>query len=148
MDFVVDTLSGKHEYKPEDIISFQSGIPGFKDQKSFIVVEIEESPFKYLQSTDLAELSFVIVSPFDFFPEYEFDLSDDMRANLHIEDEADLLVFNIVSIRDELSSATVNLSAPLIINTKNRLGVQYILDNGTYSIRQPLFSSLLEARRG
>lgn len=47
---------------------------------------------------------------------------------------------SIVSIQGDLAKATINLSAPIIINEMNNYGVQYILADSTYSVRQPLFS--------
>ncbi|MGO4373010.1 flagellar assembly protein FliW, partial [Paenibacillus sp. MCAF20] len=124
---------------------FNGGIPGFKSNKSYIVVEMEEGPFKFLQSIDEAGLSFIIVSPFDFFKEYEFELSEQLKSDLAIETEQQVAVYSIVSIRDELVNATVNLTAPIIINKDSRTAVQYIISNDNYSIRQPLFSELLVA---
>jgi flagellar assembly factor FliW len=131
---------GEMELQEEKIITFAHGLPGFKDNKLFIVVDLEESPFSYLQSVEEGDLAFIIVSPFDFYKQYEFDFPDNMVSELNILKDDVVKVYNIVSVRDELSEATMNLAAPIIINDRTKIGMQYILPDGTFSIRQPLFS--------
>ncbi len=138
---------GDYEYNSEDSITFAKGIPGFNQCQNFILIEVDDSPFMYLQSTSDGDVSFVVASPFDFFPEYEFDLNESIKKDLLIRTEADLKVVNMISVRGNLQSATINLAAPIIINAREGLGEQYILDNGKYSIQHPLFSSQEETRR-
>lgn len=66
---------GEVTIKEEQIINFSNGIPGFLDQKQFVILPLsEESPFLVLQSLKNAELGFIVSSPFLFFNQYEFDL--------------------------------------------------------------------------
>lgn len=141
------TRFGEYEYQMEDVLTFPNGIPGFKDRSKYVLVADEESPFMYLQAVDDGELSFIMVSPFDFFPEYEFELDENVKSELGIQSESDLRILNIINVRDELASATINLAAPVVINVRVKQGLQYILADGDYSIRQPLFSPILEVTR-
>ncbi|MFD0957915.1 flagellar assembly protein FliW [Paenibacillus chungangensis] len=134
------TQLGKIEYQHKDVITFIKGIPGFKEQRKYVTVKIEDSPFMYLQSVDKEELAFIVVSPFEFFPDYEFELSATVKDDLNIQQEADLLIVNIVTIRDDLAKATINLAAPIILNVKEQLGMQYIISDKMYSTRQLLFA--------
>ncbi|GKU76822.1 flagellar assembly protein FliW [Paenibacillus sp. L3-i20] len=134
------TRFGRFEYEESSIITFQNGIPGFKNLVKYILVAIEESPFNYLQSIEDGSVTFIVVSPFEFFGLYEFDLPEHIKFDLDIHAEQKVKVMSIVSIQGDLAKATINLSAPIIINEMNNYGVQYILADSTYSVRQPLFS--------
>lgn len=60
------TRFGRFEYEESSIITFQNGIPGFKNLVKYILVAIEESPFNYLQSIEDGSVTFIVVSPFEF----------------------------------------------------------------------------------
>lgn len=141
------TRFGEIECQDEEVLTFINGIPGFKEQRKYTLVMIEESPFMYLQSLDEGSLAFIVVSPFDFFPKYEFELPEHIKAEADIHELENVQIVNIVSIQEELSKATINLAAPIIINLANKTGLQYILPIETYSIHQPLFSTSLAAGR-
>lgn len=134
------TRFGELECKEEQMILFSSGVPGFIEYKKYMIVEIDDSPFQYLQSVDEGSLAFIIASPFDFFPEYEFELSGQLMDEMNIKSIENIQVFNIVNVQGELSTATMNLAAPIIINRIDNTGIQHILPNSTYTIHQPLFT--------
>ncbi|WP_371811676.1 flagellar assembly protein FliW [Brevibacillus sp. HB1.3] len=117
---------------------FEDGIPGFSHLQFFQLLQEEESPLFIIQSTEEKEVGFWVVDPFSFFPEYEFELSDVAKNALHVDEESQLGVFSIVTLRGN-NEATVNLKAPIVVNLSNRMGRQVILQEDTYSIRQPLF---------
>lgn len=132
---------GAFEYTETDVVMFPNGIPGFKTYKKYIFIEIEESPFVYMQSIEDGDITFIVVSPFDFYREYEFEIPEHIRSEMKLNDQKMIKVYSIVSIREKLANATMNLTAPLIINNTNRTGMQYILSDGVYSVRHPLFSN-------
>lgn len=136
---------GALEYEHEQIISFESGIPGFKDYKKYMIVSVEDSPFRYLQSLEEGSVAFIIVSPFEFHSDYEFQLPEQVKAELNISSDENLEVYNIVSVQEELVKATLNLAAPIIINRINNMGIQLILPDGVYSIHHPLFAERIRA---
>lgn len=117
---------------------FEDGIPGFSHLQFFQLVQEEESPFYLIQSTEEPDIGFWVIDPFAFFPAYTFELSDMVKGSLRIEDQSQIAVFSIVTIRGN-NQATVNLKAPIVVNLFNRMGRQIILQEDTYSIRQPLF---------
>lgn len=127
---------------------FENGLPGFKDEHRFLFVTVEDSPFMYLQSLHDGQLSFIVVSPFDFFESYEFTITDQVQQELGIQSEEQVRIVNIINVHGELAKATINLGAPIVLNTAARKGMQYILPNGQYSIHQPLFGKLIEMERG
>lgn len=117
---------------------FEDGIPGFSHLQFFQLMQEEESPFFLMQSTEETDVGFWVIDPFLFFPEYKFELSDVAKRALRIDEKSQIAVFSIVTIREN-NQATVNLKAPIVVNLTNRMGRQVILQEDTYSIRQPLF---------
>jgi len=134
------TRFGELEIDERDIYTFPEGIPGFEQDKRFILIGLEGlDGFACLQCVDRGDLGFIIVDPFVFFPDYEFNLPDAEAKQLGVEKPGDLSVWTIVTIRDRLESATVNLVAPVVLNVRTRFGKQVILVDPNLGTRHPLF---------
>lgn len=137
----IATRFGPLAQDPERIIVFRHGLLGFADQHRYALTDIPgaDAVFKLLQSIDDPELSFVVL-PLDASdgPIASADLVAARRA-LAIE-EAALAVLTVVTLRAEHERVdfTVNLRAPLLIDTVRRLGSQYVLPDDTYPLRHPL----------
>jgi len=126
---------------PERIIVFPRGLLGFPNQHRYVLSDIPgtDAIFKLLQSLDDPDLSFVVL-PLDASegPIANSDLVA-ARTALAIE-EAALAVLAIVTLRAEHERVdfTVNLRAPLLVDTGRRLGYQHVLPNDAYPLRHPL----------
>lgn len=137
----IATRFGTLTQDPERTIIFRHGLLGFTDQRRYLLTEIPgaDAVFKLLQSLDDPELSFVVLplDPSDG-PIAGADLVA-ARKTLAIEEDA-LAVLAIVTLRAEHERVdfTVNLRAPLLIDTLQRLGYQYVLPNDGYPLRHPL----------
>jgi flagellar assembly factor FliW len=137
---------GEIDIQDSEIISFPDGIPGFEQMNQFIIVKPNlELPFSFLQSVDDGDIAFIIASPFVFYPDYEFEISDQAKNELSIKEEQDVLVWNIVSIRESLEEATINLLAPVIVNTREQVGKQVVLQGTDYMIKHKLIPLQQEA---
>ena len=126
---------------PERIIVFPHGLLGFAGQHRYLLADIPgaDAPFKLLQAADDPELRFIVL-PLDAEdgPIAGPDLVAARRA-LAIGDAA-LAVLAIVTLRSvaERVDFTVNLRAPLLVDTGRRLGYQHVLPNDAYPLRHPL----------
>ncbi|ETT87874.1 flagellar assembly protein FliW [Viridibacillus sp. FSL R5-0477] len=131
---------GSVEIKEEDIIKFEEGIPGFEGAKKFIILPLEkESPFAILQSIEQVEVGFVVAFPFLFKKNYAFDLPKSDKVSLKAEVESDIVTYSIVTLKDPFDSSTLNLLAPVLINIKEKIGKQIVLqENGEYALRHPI----------
>ncbi|SCJ98131.1 Flagellar assembly factor FliW [uncultured Clostridium sp.] len=119
-------------------IVFKRGIPGFKSFKNFQIDEIKNNEkFKVMSSLD-EEVSFIVVSPFDFYSEYELNLDNETIKDLEIKDSKDVLILNIITLGETLEKSTINLKAPIVININNSLAKQYIMQCDTYDTKHPL----------
>jgi flagellar assembly factor FliW len=131
---------GIKEYSEDDIITFDKALPGFANLKNFILFPVEENDlFSILHSVENEEIGLVVISPFSFVKDYEFKLPEDKIRELSIESSQDVLVLNTVTLGAKVEDITTNLKAPIIINIKQKLGEQIILDNDSYKIKHPLF---------
>jgi flagellar assembly factor FliW len=127
------------EINQEEIIFFGQGIPGFQDEKEYIVLSLgDDSPFSLLQSVKNEELGFVLADPFSFYPKYEFELDETVISQLKIQNKVDIIIFTIVTLGESLSKSTINLQAPIVINRKEKVGKQAVLNNDAYHTKHPL----------
>ncbi|OHW61968.1 flagellar assembly factor FliW [Andreesenia angusta] len=126
----------------DKIITFKEGIPGFEDYRDYVLVinEDEENPFHKLQSVEEESIGFYVVNPFLIINDYDFELKESTIKLLEIQSEKDLAVLSIVKIPGKLEDMTVNLSAPIVINSKSKLGKQIVLDDSRYSVRHRIYS--------
>lgn len=128
---------GEIDVDENNIINFVEGIPGFEDFKSFIVLDIDEkNSLKCLQSTESKDVCLILISPWDYFYDYEIELSDKEQKELEIKKQEDVSVYNVITIRND--KITANLTAPIVINTLNMKGKQIILSNSKYNLRQEI----------
>lgn len=133
-------LLGEVTIDEKEILTFECGLPGFPNEKRFVLLPIDsELPIAILQSTNDANIGFVIAYPYTFKTDYAFDIGEEDIADLQIESEEDVVTYAIVTLKDSLNKSTLNLLAPIIINIKKKLGKQIVLnDNHTYPLHFPL----------
>ncbi|GIN89269.1 flagellar assembly factor FliW [Siminovitchia terrae] len=140
MNMEIETkYHGMQEISSGDILKFDSGIPGFPDQREFLLLPLDESILTVLQSVSTPEIGFVVVDPFSFFPEYDFHLSESVVGQLELEKAEDAAVFTILTVQDPFERTTANLQAPIVINSKNNMAKQVILNEGNHKTKHPLF---------
>lgn len=137
----IATRFGALVLDPERVILFPRGLLGFAGQHRYLLADIPgaDAAFKLLRSIDDPELSFVVL-PLDLSdgPIAASDLAAAQNA-LAIEDAA-LAVLAIVTLRAQAErvNCTLNLRAPLLVDTGRRLGYQHVLPDDRYSLRHPL----------
>ncbi len=140
---------GEVEIEESKIIHFQQGIPSFLDQQQFYILPFaDEGPFLIMQSVQTPALAFVIVSPFDFFKDYEVKLTEQVIDALEIERQEDTAVFVILTIADSFHNSTANLQGPIIINDVKKLGKQVILSDSPYRTKHVLLDQHSQTGKG
>jgi flagellar assembly factor FliW len=137
---------GQLKIEKEQIIYFEQGIPGFPEEKKFVFLPLEDTEFLIMQSIQTPMLAFVTNSPFTFFKDYQIKLSDTIIEQLKLKSEKDVFILVILSVQKPFSKTTVNLVAPLVINTVEKLGKQVILENTPYKTRQLLLEQESEEK--
>lgn len=129
----------------EEIIRFESGIPGFSEETKFILLPLEEnSPYYIMQSLKTSELGFVVTEPFSFFKDYEFRLGESEKEALNIKEDSKIQVLSILSLKEPFSNTTANLQAPVVINLSEKFGKQIILNDTKYTTRHQLGNEVVK----
>jgi len=131
--------------------TFPAGLPGLPGEltRFELIALAPGSPFYFLQSLQDDNIGFILINPFDFFPEYEFDLPDEESEALGIkEPPKELAIFCIVNATRGLKNATVNLLAPLVLNTVTGTARQVVLNDRRYTVRHPLPGTANTATEG
>ncbi|HZP31082.1 MAG TPA: flagellar assembly protein FliW [Acidimicrobiia bacterium] len=114
------------------LVNFAAGLPGFPDAHEFLLAHEggDDSPFWILQSAVDPKVAFVLVVPFAFFPDYDFELDDAGAERIGIADPSDALVFSVVTLAERAEDSTVNLLAPIVVNRHSGEALQHVLSKG------------------
>ena len=85
----------------------------------------ENSPFLLLQCVTDPGLGLLVADPFPFYPEYNVKLEQPEKKILRVESMRQIAVLVTVTIpSNRPEETTLNLSGPIILNTKARIGLQ------------------------
>jgi flagellar assembly factor FliW len=121
-------------------ITFPAGLPGFPHAHRFLVAPWGPagSPFLLLSSTEDADVGFVVVPPWVFYPEYDFELDNGTAERLALATAEDADVFAVVTLRERPEDSTLNLLGPIVVNRFTHEAAQVVLPSAGYSVRAPL----------
>jgi flagellar assembly factor FliW len=140
---------GEMDIDNSQIISFTAGIPGFKEEKEFVLMEIPgNAGFQILQSVKSPETAFIVTNPHQVYPEYTFELDHHVQETLQIRRKEEVVVLTIVTIKTPFQESTLNLKAPLIINPVSKRGKQYIINADHYPTRAKMAPSVSRRAEG
>jgi flagellar assembly factor FliW len=121
-------------------INFPAGLPGFPHAHRFALAPWGPagSPFLLLSSAEDPDVGFVVVPPWVFYPDYEFELDTGTAERLSLEQAEDAVVFAVVTLRDDPAESTLNLLGPIVVNRFSHEAAQVVLPSAGYSVRAPL----------
>ncbi|GKV56696.1 flagellar assembly factor FliW [Sporosarcina sp. NCCP-2222] len=130
---------GEINITPDQIWSFPKGLPGFEEEREFVLLPIEGNQvFQVLQSTKTTEIAFIVANPYTWADDYTFDIDEPTMELLEINKEEDIFVLGVLSVRQPFSASTINLQAPLIFQIHNRKAKQMILNDNRFILRYPI----------
>lgn len=136
---------GQVEIEDEKIIHFEKGIFGFEEYKDYTILYDNEGDgqpfFSWLQCVTEKALAFPIVNPFRVREDYNPVVEDALLEPIGACEPEDLLVFLLATVPEDIKKTSVNMKAPLIINSVNRQGIQLIVENEDYEIKHMLVQS-------
>ncbi|MHB9130814.1 MAG: flagellar assembly protein FliW [Armatimonadota bacterium] len=137
------TRFGDIEVSDDLLIQVPAGLLGFESIHTFCLLpHAPDSPFNWLQAIDDPELAFVVVNPFDFFPEYDFEIADADVPHIGTEDPAELVVFSIITFADK--RLTANLVGPVVMNVQTQVARQIVLSDPRYGTRHELIPAFAQ----
>lgn len=137
---LITTDYGDIQYSNEDLILFTDGIFGFQDLTEYLLICLDDTDnsMLVLQSVQKPEISFAVLNPLLFCPDYAPTLTPEELFSLEVSDSGELSYYSICVVKKELSESTVNLKAPLAINPQTLKGMQVILEGSQYGFRQKI----------
>lgn len=114
-------------------------ILGFEKLKSFCLIEMEElAPFLWMQSTEDADIAFLVTNPVVFFPDYRIKINSQEIAELDVSDPRSVETYVILTILKKTNDITANLQGPILINTENNRAKQLVLVNSNYKVQHSI----------
>jgi flagellar assembly factor FliW len=130
--------------EPEHCYHFPLGIPGFEDEKTFVLLNIPgKEPLVFMQSAHTQALCFLALPVLVVDPDYRLSVSYEDLQVLEMELDrqprigSEVLVLAFLAIEDG-HAATANLLSPIVINLATQRAVQAIRCDFTYSHRQAI----------
>jgi len=127
---------GELEIEESGVVEFVKPILAFEDKKKYVLLDgMDDLVFTFLQSIEDPELCFLTVPPALIINEYDIELGDEIVKSLELESPSDVLLYNIVSVPENVNDMTANLKAPIIINMKNKKAAQEVLTDDKYSVK-------------
>lgn len=127
---------GRLEVTIDKVIHFPNGLIGFPDVKRLILMDYNDTSIKWLQAVDDPDVAFIVMPPFEFFPDYSLKIEKSIRKLLAIDNEEDLVTLAIMRV--DGGKVTVNLQGPLVINSINKKGIQIVNEDSRFSCRMLL----------
>ncbi|WP_096550434.1 flagellar assembly protein FliW [Ureibacillus thermosphaericus] len=131
---------GEVEIQEEEVITLTSGLLGLEEYTKYVLLPLDkDSPLAIFQSIEESQIGFVVAYPFAFKKDYAFDISEVDRKELQVEKKEDLIAYSIVTLKEPFEESTLNLLAPIVINSVKKCGKQIVLqDNQAYPLRFPI----------
>ena len=134
------TRFGEIEVDDHDVLHLPDGLIGLPGTIYTLIATSDESPFRWLHSTEDPELALPVSSPWSFFSDYEVRVPDEDVASLGLEDASGAEILCVVRAAETLEDFTINLAAPIVIHRDRRIARQVINEVVGYDVRQKLLS--------
>jgi len=130
------TRFGTVDVADDSIITFTQPIIGFQEFRRFVLLPgPDDSAVVWLQSTESGELAFLLMNPRDVVPDYTVKLGQHELAELAVSSMGELDIYTILVVSQDISKVRTNLKAPVLVNAKQRLGKQTVLERSDYPIQ-------------
>jgi len=137
---------GTVEVDEEKSIMFNDGIPGLEQYRKYTILQFEDSyPIVWLQSMEDTGICLPVLDTFKVLPDYVFDIDDTDVKALGLTSPDELHVVSVVVIPEDIQGMTVNLAAPIVINTNTGSAKQIVLSGSEYNVRAPVFQQICNA---
>lgn len=142
----VTRLFGEIDIEDDKIITLENGMIGFPDLQRFTLIFDEEKGKKetsimWFQSMDEPLVAFPVMHPNELKADYNPTVNDEMLLPLGTLTEESTYVLVTVSAAVNVKETTVNLKAPIIVNSETRKGCQIIVEDD-YPVKFNVYDAL------
>ncbi|SDB37998.1 flagellar assembly factor FliW [Pseudobutyrivibrio sp. YE44] len=125
-------LFGEIEISDEKVINLIHGLIGFPDMKRYTLIFDEEKNDKgnimWLQSLDETDFAMPVMLPHVVKPDYAPAFNEDALQQLGDLKQGNTYMLVTVRVPKNPKEASINLKAPIVINTDTNVGDQIIID--------------------
>ena len=125
-------IFGTIDIPDEKIIVLESGMIGLPEMKHFALIfdeEREGGKIKWLQSMDDPETAFPVIDPTIIKDDYTPTINEDILKPLGELTEENTFILTTVTVPKDLEKMSINLKAPIVINTDTNKGAQIIVED-------------------
>ena len=141
---------GDVEIDDSKVITMYNGLFGFENYKKYVLLydsSSDEIPnIQWLQSLDEELLALPVMIPTTVVPDYNPVVEDETLASLGEWKEEDVSMLVTVTVPEDIQKMSINLKAPIVINTTTMKGCQVVAENPEYEVKHMIYE-LLEAAR-
>jgi flagellar assembly factor FliW len=125
---------------PVRALEFAEPLPGFPGHRTYVLVAADSSGRVFwLQSLAPDGPRFLAVPAAPYFPDYAPAVPPAACAELGLDDVADADLYCLVTVPNgDITAATANLRAPVVVNPVTSQARQVVLADGRHPIRRPL----------
>src|SRR5207248_3227999 len=127
------------EYRDEEVVRFPGGLPAFEEEVEFLLIEpADRTPLQFLQSVTQPGLCFLALPILIVDPGYQLAMTIEDLVSIELDTDRQPVIGSEVEclgvlVAPETGPPSVNLLAPIVINRRNRLGLQAIRIDAAYS---------------
>jgi flagellar assembly factor FliW len=132
------TRFGDVELSDDAVVEFPNGLIGLRGTRYALVPHGEDGTFVWLHSMEDPDLALPVTRPWNFFADYEVELSDSEAERIGLSDPSDADVYVTVRAGGAAHDFTANLRAPIVV--AGGRGFQVINEAGDPPVRAPLFA--------
>lgn len=139
---LISEILGELDIDESAIINFTDGVPGFEQEKQFVVLPMDDNvTFFYMQSVNNKDLCLLLANPFNFFPDYEVDIPDEELSRLGKIKDGAVAIYAILTVPEDFRQTTANLLAPIVIDAISKKGLQFIPAKSDYNTKHLIFKN-------
>jgi flagellar assembly factor FliW len=122
------------------VLQLSEPLPGFPGHRDYVLVPADGGGHLFwLQSMSPDGPRFLAVSAASFFPDYAPVVPGAACDELGLADVAEAGLYCLVTVPEgDVTAATANLRAPLVVNPVSNQARQIVLTEGEHPIRRPL----------
>ena len=144
-------LFGEIDIEEDKIIHMQNGMIGFPDLKNFALIydmekEKKDSSIMWFQSMDEPQVAFPVMQPNGLKLDYNPTVNDEMLKPLGELKETNIYVLTTVTATADKRDTSINLKAPIIINTETKQGCQIIVEDD-YPVKYNIYDAIMSKKK-
>ncbi len=142
---------GEVDIEDSKILHFPMGIIGFPELTEFALIHDAEkegrSAVRWLQSVQEPAFAMPVMDPLTVKADYNPEVEDELLKPIGTLDPEEVLVLVTLTVPSDVTKMTVNLQAPIIVNTAEKKACQIIVDTEKYPVRFPIYDILQELKK-